>query len=310
MDRCQLVSPILQSVRRRWQTNGVFGGTRVDSDLATVVDMRGHTVTWPALLDELLAAPAVPVHAAVETFETARCGRGARASADVAAATFLGLYAGRVCTRGEGLLLSGPVPGPRRGRRPDAGQLLAREERTARLHSHCVEVGRASFAPGTEDAIVALAVDASGYVGNALGRINDGRADPFAEGRGDVEAGGLLRREDRPANCAFAQIACKGWLYLGVVATAAVRAGDEFLLDYSDAYWEQQREFRRDIVRLSQIVAREDDDRAPRARSRCADWVRDSAFLWALWWRRSREDARARRAVRGAERREELRLAT
>lgn len=86
-----------------------------------------------------------------------------------------------------------------------------------------------------------------------------------------------------------------------------MRAGDEFLLDYSDAYWEQQREFRRDIVRLSQIVAREDDDRA---RSRCADWVRDSAFLCALWWRRSREDARARRAVRGAERREELRLAT
>ena len=292
MEQSQVVSPVLQAVRRRWRRDGVLGGTRVSSELTTVVDMQGRRVAWAALLDELLAAPAValPVHPAVETFETARCGVGARAQRHLPADAFLGVYQGVVCTRGEGLLLPGPCgQGARCCRGPSAAELLAFEERTARIHSYVVEVGQVSFAPGANEGVVASAIDGSGaFVGNALGRINDGRADPFSERDGGGEEGLLLRAADRPANCAFVQIAHRGWFHLGVVTRAAVAPGDELLVDYDNDFWDQQRLFRRDVARLSGIVAREEADggrrkRRPLRPAEAATAAKDALFVWALW---------------------------
>ena len=97
-----------------------------------------------------------------------------------------------------------------------------------------------------------------------------------------------------------------------MVTRAAVAPGDELLVDYDSDFWDQQRLFRRDVARLSGIVAREEADggrrkRRPLCPAEAATAAKDALFVWALWVRRRREGAHARAAVRRAERREAAR---
>ena len=116
---------------------------------------------------------------------------------------------------------------------------------------------------------------------------------------------------DRPANVEFVQIAHAGWVYLGVVSTAAIAAGEELLLSYDDGYWATQRQMRRDICHLNRVCEsaghRADEDgrvqvkgsnwrahfcsRAFTCITTACDWLGDLAHVGLLWWRAWTEDA-------------------
>ena len=380
MRQSQLLSPTAQLLKHRWCAEGRVG-THCSSAHATIADEHGKHYRWDQLMERQLQAQAtgaggawpgagiaeacaeLPVHPAVEVFETSLCGVGAARGARVRAGcaiqphTFLGFYQGWVGTEAEAALLwqkfkhgdsdrdgfrdgkrvTGTMvskwwPVPSDAVRGAACTLRRRTAAIALFHGYLVRVASVEVQTGANSSakrrnIVVSAIGPDGdFIGNALGRINDGCGDPFAAGR-DSDGGSSggsgggsndcycdgeapLARDsssvvDRPANVEFVQIAHAGWVYLGVVSTAAISEGEELLMSYDGEYWTTQRRMRREMCGLNRLCEDEGHSEAERVQmgnlrpfccfrtsiTRICGWLRDWFHVGSLWWRAWTEDA-------------------
>jgi hypothetical protein len=265
----------------------------------------------------------IPVHPAVEKFDvmlnhSPSFAARVRSGCELSEGTFLGFYQGWVGTAEESMLLlsdSAPLVSAKSVCGwPGAQALLKRASRTFQFQSYAVALAQVDAGKGAVKSLVVSAIGPDGkFVGNELGRINDGRAGPFRgkhvyhEAIDEAERLLLPRAakcegeggsaNDRPANVTFVQIMHSGWYYLGVVTTATVASGEELLFDFSEQYWQTQRKLNNDMQRLSELCDHDCTRRSPS----CAQWVResccDSCFLASLWFHGVREQARARTAV-------------
>ena len=158
MEEGQLLSPILRVVKDRWQAEGKLPGTHASALPDGAISFEGARQPWPALMQSLLQPPspesshrpaALPVHPAVEPFETESVGVGARVSPrhNLEAGTFLGCYGGWLGTLAEGLLLPRDETGASLGASPTCGSgwseraaelLLERASRTMKVRATCI----------------------------------------------------------------------------------------------------------------------------------------------------------------------------
>ena len=112
MQHSQLLSPTAQLLKHRWCAEGRTG-THSSCTHATLADERGQRVGWQQLMQSQLqgGGAELPVHPAVEVFETSLRGVGValgarvRAGCSLQPATFLGFYQGWVGTEAEAALL-------------------------------------------------------------------------------------------------------------------------------------------------------------------------------------------------------------
>jgi len=314
MQDSQILSPILKLVRKRWDCEGRTG-TIVSDDYNSVIGPSGERADWLSILDQVLASRnddgEIPVHQSIEVFQTNLygqqcCAVRAKAGAVIERDTFLGFYQGWVGTSDEGLLLpvgrseGSPDAGTSCCTCPRSGTMCSRMVQTLKVHSYLVKIAEIACSPTNKKVVVVSAIDHNGnFVGNALGRINDGRNDPLSKrNHADLptaandqdEKATLLEHQPshRPPNTAFVQIVHNGWLYLGVIATCKIEGGQELLLDYSAGYWEQQRALHSDISRLSRISTK---PRMIFTLSGIGNWLRDASFLFSIWSRQRQEDA-------------------
>jgi hypothetical protein len=75
-----------------------------------------------------------------------------------------------------------------------------------------------------------LMIDPYPSAGNASMFINDCRNDPHKTNKDRKVA-------DRKINVTFLFVTYKGWPYIFIKASAAIRSQDEFILDYGNGYW-------------------------------------------------------------------------
>lgn len=318
----QLLSPIATATRNHCSASRHVNTadsqlTHVRPHSDTVLDASGTRMTWDAAMRGALkhTDAAVSVHPAIEVVEMQCSGDiispvqlGARAASAIPCGSFLGFYQGWLGTSIEAsrtLQERTPLVAAACAL-PSTISMLERASAELHFRSYVamlIEVQSADEHAPDNSFIVAPVAPDGRYIGNALSRINDGRAAPYAQvSAGDVDSestihpssdrsalldstdldelscGGSAR--DRPPNCRLVTIYHGDWIYLGMQTIADLPAGEELLCDYGECYWEGQRIAASRVLLLRRQLAM-------CARCSMRDWV--SSTLLALRWLRAAE---------------------